>query len=128
MQTGHEEKEFTVFHARHATTFAGQENTSRSGQFNTARSETTKTSSLSMSVSTHTSASASPSKLLRTTAIGMSGRRSASGALLLDCRSRQRGGRGRDAGHVSQHDVLMIVLSILEYQRPFGTTAAAPLS
>ncbi|KAN0088055.1 hypothetical protein V8E55_006676 [Tylopilus felleus] len=128
MQTGHEEKGSTMFHVRHATAFAGQGNTSRSGEFNTtARSETTKTSSLSTSVSTHASGSGSFSKLSCTIAIGMSGRRSSSGALSLPFR-RQRRRRGRDAGHASQHDLLTVVLPTFEYQRPFGTTAAAPFS
>ncbi|KAN0088034.1 hypothetical protein V8E55_006655 [Tylopilus felleus] len=73
-----------MFHAPRATAFAGQANTSCSGEFNTtALSETTMTSSLSTSVPTHASASAPSSKLLRTTAIGMSGRRSSSSALFL---------------------------------------------
>ena len=84
MQMGREKKESTMFRVRHATAFTGQVNASRSGEFNTtARSETTTTSSLSTSVSTHVSASAPSSKLLRTTAIGISGRRSSSGSLCL---------------------------------------------
>ncbi|KAN0087995.1 hypothetical protein V8E55_006616 [Tylopilus felleus] len=75
-----------MFHARHPTAFAGQANASRSGEFNTtAHSETTK-SSLFTSASTHASASTPSAKLLRTTAIGVGGRRSSSGALFLALR------------------------------------------
>ncbi|KAN0087981.1 hypothetical protein V8E55_006602 [Tylopilus felleus] len=118
-----------MFHVR-ATAFAGQVNASRSSEFNTtARSETTTTSSLSTSVSTHISASAPSSKLLGTNAIGMSGRRSSSGGLLLAFTWEGDNAEDEnDVEHVSQRDLLTVVVPILEYHCPFGTAAAEPLS